>query len=66
MGTGSGGNRDYVPGLARAASAIGVRNFFIEVHSDPEKSGSDGPSMIYLDKFEEVIDQIVEYNYDSR
>ena len=66
LGTGSGGNRDYVPGLARAASAMGVRNFFLEVHPDPDTSGSDGPSMIYLDKFEEVIDQIVEYNYDSR
>jgi 2-dehydro-3-deoxyphosphooctonate aldolase (KDO 8-P synthase) len=66
LGTGSGGNRDFVPGLARAASAMGVSNFFLEVHPDPDTSGSDGPSMIYLDKFDEIIEQIMEYHYDRR
>jgi 2-dehydro-3-deoxyphosphooctonate aldolase (KDO 8-P synthase) len=57
-GTSSGGNRAYVPGLARAASALGVRNFFIEVHPDPDNAPSDGPNMVRLDNFEEIIDGI--------
>lgn len=51
----SGGNRDYAPYMAYAAAAMGVKGFFFEVHQDPEKALSDGPNMIYLDKFEEVV-----------
>ena len=57
-GSSSGGNRDYVPGLSRAASALGVRNFFLEVHADPDNAPSDGPNMLRLDDFENVIKQI--------
>ena len=62
-GSSSGGNRDYVPGLCRAASALGVSNFFLEVHADPDNAPSDGPNMVKLDQFESIIDQIVKYNY---
>jgi 2-dehydro-3-deoxyphosphooctonate aldolase (KDO 8-P synthase) len=62
-GTSSGGNREYVPGLARAASALGVQNFFIEVHTDPDNAPSDGPNMLRIEDFESVIEQIVKYNY---
>lgn len=62
-GTSSGGNRDFVPGLARAASALGVQNFFLEVHTDPDNAPSDGPNMLKIEDFESVIDQIVRYNY---
>jgi 2-dehydro-3-deoxyphosphooctonate aldolase (KDO 8-P synthase) len=62
-GNSSGGNRDYVPGLCRAASALGVQNFFLEVHKDPDNAPSDGPNMVKLDHFESIIDQIVKYNY---
>jgi 2-dehydro-3-deoxyphosphooctonate aldolase (KDO 8-P synthase) len=62
-GTTSGGNRDFVPGLARAASALGVQNFFIEVHEDPDNAPSDGPNMVRLDQFESIVDQIVKYNH---
>lgn len=65
MGSSSGGNRSYVPGLCRAASAIGVSNFFLEVHSDPDSSPSDGANMLYLDDFEEVVEQIVNFHYDK-
>lgn len=65
-GDSSGGNRDYVPGLARAASALGISNFFIETHTDPSMAPSDGPNMIYLDKFESLISNIKEFNYESR
>lgn len=64
MGSSSGGNRSYVPGLCRAASAIGVSNFFLEVHPDPDSSPSDGANMLYLDDFEEVVEQIVNFHYD--
>jgi 2-dehydro-3-deoxyphosphooctonate aldolase (KDO 8-P synthase) len=54
-GMSSGGNREYVPGLLRAAAALGVQNFFMEVHPDPDDSPSDGPNMLNLDDFEEVV-----------
>lgn len=63
MGSSSGGNRQYVYGLARAASALGVQNFFLEVHKDPDNAPSDGPNMIPLDQFEFIVEQIVKYNY---
>jgi 2-dehydro-3-deoxyphosphooctonate aldolase (KDO 8-P synthase) len=62
-GTSSGGNRDYVPGLSRAASALGISNFFLEVHTDPDNAPSDGPNMLRLDDFEEVVRDIISYSY---
>jgi 2-dehydro-3-deoxyphosphooctonate aldolase (KDO 8-P synthase) len=62
-GTSSDGNRSYVPGLARAASALGIENFFIEVHPDPDNAPSDGPNMLRLEDFEQVISDIVKFNY---
>ena len=64
-GSSSGGNRGYVPGLARAASAMGVTNFFLEVHPDPDNAPSDGPNMLRLEDFEHVIDNIVRYNFNE-
>jgi len=63
LGGSSGGNRDYVPGLLRATSALGVEDFFIEVHADPDNAPSDGPNMLRLDNFEEVVRDIVSYSY---
>lgn len=54
----SGGNREYVPYLANAAAAIGVNDFFFEVHPDPDNSPSDGPNMLYLHHLEEVVSGI--------
>ena len=62
-GTSSGGNRAYVRGLCRAASALGVSNFFLEVHQDPDNAPSDGPNMLHLEDFEGVIDDIHRYSY---
>ena len=62
-GDSSGGNRDYVPGLCRAASALGVANFFLEVHPDPDNAPSDGPNMLRLDDFERTVDEIHRYSY---
>jgi len=62
-GSSSGGNRDYVPSLSRAASALGITNFFLEVHADPDNAPSDGPNMLRLDEFESVVSDIVKYTY---
>jgi len=62
-GSSSGGNRNYVPGLCRAGSALGVRNFFLEVHADPDNAPSDGPNMLRLEDFESVIKNIIAFNY---
>ena len=62
LGNSSGGNRDYVPGLTRAAAALGVSNFFLEVHPDPDNAPSDGPNMLRLDDFESVIIDIMAYS----
>jgi 2-dehydro-3-deoxyphosphooctonate aldolase (KDO 8-P synthase) len=63
QGDSSGGNRDYVPGLARAASALGIDNFFIEVHADPDNAPSDGPNMLRLEDFEQTVKDIIAHNY---
>jgi 2-dehydro-3-deoxyphosphooctonate aldolase (KDO 8-P synthase) len=63
MGSSSGGNRDYVPGLCRAASALGVSNFFLEVHPDPDNAPSDGPNMLKLADFEQVVKDIKQFTY---
>jgi len=62
-GESSGGNRAWVPGLTRAASALGISNFFLEVHSDPDNAPSDGPNMLKLEDFDQVVDNIMEFNY---
>ena len=62
-GTSSGGNRDYVPGLTRAASALGISNFFLEVHADPDNAPSDGPNMLRLEDFEKTVINIIKYSY---
>ncbi len=54
-GTSSGGDRRYVPVLAKAAMAAGANALFFEVHPDPDKALSDGPNMIPLDRAEELF-----------
>ena len=54
-GTSSGGNREYVPSVARAAAAIGVSNFFMETHPDPDKAPSDGPNMVKLSDMKHIL-----------
>lgn len=56
----TGGNREFIPAMAMAAKAFGANGFFFEVHPDPEKALSDGPNMLYLDKLEEVITNILD------
>jgi 2-dehydro-3-deoxyphosphooctonate aldolase (KDO 8-P synthase) len=65
-GDSSSGNSKYVPGLARAASALGVSNFFLEVHADPNNAPSDGANMLHLYDFEQVVEDVVNFHYDRR
>jgi 2-dehydro-3-deoxyphosphooctonate aldolase (KDO 8-P synthase) len=58
QGSSSGGNRDFVAPLARGAAAMGVDNFFLEVHDDPDNAPSDGPNMVNLENFKQVIREI--------
>jgi 2-dehydro-3-deoxyphosphooctonate aldolase (KDO 8-P synthase) len=62
LGSSSGGNRDYVPGLARAGAALGIQSFFLEVHPNPDIAPSDGPNMLRLDDFEQVVADIIAIN----
>lgn len=55
QGTSSGGQRQYAPHLARAAVSLGVAAVFMETHPDPDNAPSDGPNMIPLARFEEVV-----------
>lgn len=59
-GQSTGGNREYVEYLARAAVAIGVGILFMEVHPEPEKAMSDGPNMVKLDELEALLTRIKE------
>ena len=58
QGTSSGGDRRYVPVLARAAVAAGVAGLFIETHQDPDKAPSDGPNMVPLKDFAALIAEL--------
>ncbi|MCS0497922.1 3-deoxy-8-phosphooctulonate synthase [Ancylobacter sp. MQZ15Z-1] len=55
QGTSSGGQREFVPVLARAAVAVGVAGVFIETHPDPDHAPSDGPNMVPLKDFEALV-----------
>lgn len=59
LGGATGGNREMVEPLARAAVAIGVDGLFFETHPDPDTSPSDGPNMIPLDQFPGLIDRLL-------
>ena len=55
QGTSSGGEREFVPVLARAAVAVGVAGVFIETHQDPDQAPSDGPNMVPLKDMEGLL-----------
>jgi 2-dehydro-3-deoxyphosphooctonate aldolase (KDO 8-P synthase) len=60
QGTASGGEREFVPALARAAVAVGVAGVFIETHQDPDKAPSDGPNMLPLKEMEGLLRRLIE------
>jgi 2-dehydro-3-deoxyphosphooctonate aldolase (KDO 8-P synthase) len=62
QGTSSGGEREFVPVLARAAVAVGVAGVFIETHQDPDRAPSDGPNMVPLRQMEELLRRLVAFD----
>ena len=60
MGEKSGGQREFVPFLARAAIAVGVGAIFIETHEDPDNAPSDGPNMVPLNEIEKLLKKLTE------
>jgi 2-dehydro-3-deoxyphosphooctonate aldolase (KDO 8-P synthase) len=62
QGTSTGGDREMVPVLARAAVAVGVAGIFIETHQDPDNAPSDGPNMVPLDRMEALVEQLLAFD----
>lgn len=62
QGSSSGGQREFVPVLARAAVAVGVAGVFIETHDKPDEAPSDGPNMVPLDQFEGLIRDLMAFD----
>jgi len=60
QGTSSGGQREFVPVLARAAVAVGVAGLFMETHPDPSQAKSDGPNAVPLARMKELLETLVE------
>ncbi|MBN8919503.1 MAG: 3-deoxy-8-phosphooctulonate synthase [Rhizobiales bacterium] len=62
QGTSSGGEREFVPVLARAAVAVGVAGVFIETHPDPDRAPSDGPNMVPLGEMEALLRDLLAFD----
>jgi 2-dehydro-3-deoxyphosphooctonate aldolase (KDO 8-P synthase) len=62
QGTSSGGEREFVPVLARAAVAVGVAGVFIETHQDPDHAPSDGPNMLPLKEMEPLLRRLIDFD----
>jgi 2-dehydro-3-deoxyphosphooctonate aldolase (KDO 8-P synthase) len=62
QGTASGGEREFVPVLARAAVAVGVAGVFIETHQDPDRAPSDGPNMMPLKDMEPLLERLMQFD----
>ena len=55
----TGGNREFVPAMAKAAKAFGANGYFFETHPNPEEALSDGPNMLYLDELDGLIQELM-------
>ena len=66
QGTASGGERRFVPVLARAAAAVGIAAIFMETHPDPDRAPSDGPNMVPLRSMPELISELKEFDQLSK
>jgi 2-dehydro-3-deoxyphosphooctonate aldolase (KDO 8-P synthase) len=62
QGSASGGEREFVPVLARAAVAVGVAGVFIETHQDPDRAPSDGPNMVPLKEMDALLARLVAFD----
>ena len=62
QGTSSGGQREFVPTIARASIAVGVAGVFIETHPDPDNAPSDGPNMVKLADLPKLLDELIAFD----
>jgi 2-dehydro-3-deoxyphosphooctonate aldolase (KDO 8-P synthase) len=62
QGTSSGGEREFVSVLARAATAVGIAGLFIETHQDPDHAPSDGPNMIALKDLPSLLERVMQFD----
>ena len=60
MGLTSGGQREFVPVLARAAISIGVSGLFVEVHENPDDAPSDGPNMLKISELSALLSKLIQ------
>ena len=66
LGGSSGGDRHFVPVLARAAAAVGVAALFIETHDDPDNAPSDGPNMVQIEEMSKLLNTVCEIDAISK
>jgi 2-dehydro-3-deoxyphosphooctonate aldolase (KDO 8-P synthase) len=66
LGGSSGGQREFVPVLARAAVAVGVQGLFMESHENPEQAPSDGPNMVPLSEMPTVLAKLMQIDQARR
>jgi 2-dehydro-3-deoxyphosphooctonate aldolase (KDO 8-P synthase) len=62
QGERSGGQREFVPTLARAAVAVGVAAVFMETHQDPDHAPSDGPNMVHLHEMPKLLKTLIAFD----
>ncbi|MGA9280123.1 MAG: 3-deoxy-8-phosphooctulonate synthase [Pseudolabrys sp.] len=65
-GTSSGGEREFVSVLARAATAVGIAGIFVETHQEPDKAPSDGPNMLPVSEMEPLLRKLIEFDRLSK
>ena len=66
LGEKSGGKREFVTTLSKAAAAVGVAGIFIETHNDPDSAPSDGPNMLHLENLENLISKLIEFDNNTK
>lgn len=66
LGERSGGRREFISTLSKAAAAIGVAGIFIETHNDPDNAPSDGPNMLNIENLESLISKLIEFDKISK
>ena len=66
LGEKSGGKREFVTTLSKAAAAVGVAGIFIETHNDPDNAPSDGPNMLHIENLENLISTLIEFDNISK
>ena len=66
LGNRSGGKREFIATLSKAAIAVGVAGIFIETHQDPDNAPSDGPNMLNIKDLESLIEKLIKLDQISK